>query len=518
MNQNEEPTNGAPGDKGESAPDFDALIADLLNNGQVPREFAQSLLASLGAPSPFGFEKRFREPELLPKQEQRQAFTVRVDLENMKPPVWRRLRLASDLSLEEMHRVMQIAMGWTESHLHQFLMGPGTRDWDVAPFLTDFSESEGDEGIHEAHARLDQVLAKPGDRLYYEYDFGDGWQHTIKLESVADWDENHPRAWCLAGRRACPPENVGGPWSYAEVLDALDGKIAPENAEYMSEKLAWLPPDFDPALFSVDKVNAVLDSPLLSEVLKGWNLRVGTLLGRIFGPVSFTAEQLVRDALIDTGSLEEGVAAQAVRRFQVLLEVVGDGVKLTQAGWLPPAVVNDLAQRLVPDKEWIGRKNREDQTFPVAQLRQAALDVGLLRKAKGVLTVPAKVAKIKDSPDQLLAHIAQRLPAGRRDDEKDAGLLTLLAAAAGRPWRFPGGEVHDLFWASGWYIESDHELAFQQAAQATARVLSQLAGGHHQSLPTAVARRLLWDEGFWSRQLGGFDRASRTAQDRPGNE
>jgi len=113
-------------------------------------------------------------------------------------------------------------MGWTDSHLHRFEMGP-QRDRVVDPFRTDFDDEEDDEdGLHERDVRLDQVVATAGDRLFYEYDFGDSWDHTVKVEEVAPYDDG-PRASLIDGRRACPPEDCGGIPGLEEILTALAG-------------------------------------------------------------------------------------------------------------------------------------------------------------------------------------------------------------------------------------------------------------------------------------------------------
>ena len=181
---------------------------------------------------------------------------MRLDLDHAGPPIWRRLRIASDLRLNQMHDVIQSAMGWTDMHLHHFQMGPDAKDFRVVPFLTPFDLEEGEtDGILESDVRLDEVIAEPRQRLFYTYDLGDSWHHTLTLEKVEPWVEDDPVARCVAGRRACPPEDVGGIPGYEEILAALDGRIDPDEAEWMAERLAWLPVGFDPAAFDLDEVN-----------------------------------------------------------------------------------------------------------------------------------------------------------------------------------------------------------------------------------------------------------------------
>jgi len=181
------------------------------------------------------------------------TFRVRVDLRGAKPPIWRRLELSSDLHLDVLHDVLQTAVGWFDCHLHAFHLA-GERS---AAFLTDYDLEEGEEGTGEADVRLDQVLREVGDRLIYQYDFGDGWEHIIRLEAVSPPAPGDPGARCVAGRRAGPPEDIGGIWAYNGVAASLTGEPgAPALDEHMME---WLPPELDPTAFDVAEVNYALE-------------------------------------------------------------------------------------------------------------------------------------------------------------------------------------------------------------------------------------------------------------------
>ena len=113
--------------------------------------------------------------------------------------MWRRLERASDLILDQVHEVIQVAFGWSDSHLHQFGSGLGHYNRETEHYLCPSQVQDGETGIPEEDVRLDEVLADVGDKLFYDYDFGDDWQHTIKLEAVLP--QRGPRAVCLAGRR-----------------------------------------------------------------------------------------------------------------------------------------------------------------------------------------------------------------------------------------------------------------------------------------------------------------------------
>ncbi|NGP09139.1 plasmid pRiA4b ORF-3 family protein, partial [Rhodococcus sp. 14C212] len=138
------------------------------------------------------------------------GFRVRLDLIGATPPVWRRLELPGDLTLDRVHVVIQAAMGWLDGHLHRFRTGSDPRS---PHFVTAFDVEDGDDGVLESTVRLDQLLTGTGDRLWYEYDFGDRWDHALAVEAILDAPPTAVR--CTAGRRACPPEDCGGMWGYA---------------------------------------------------------------------------------------------------------------------------------------------------------------------------------------------------------------------------------------------------------------------------------------------------------------
>jgi hypothetical protein len=165
-----------------------------------------------------------------------------------KPPVWRRVLVDADASLGKLHWVIIAAMGWDGDHLHMF--SDDTTLYGTTP-----------DDANENEFALADVLVEPGDRLRYMYDFGDDWDHDIKLEKVLPPDAaTHATAVpvCLAGKGACPPEDCGGPWGYANLKETLSD---PSDEEH-EEMLEWLgledPSDFDPAAFDLDSVNARL--------------------------------------------------------------------------------------------------------------------------------------------------------------------------------------------------------------------------------------------------------------------
>jgi len=190
------------------------------------------------------------------------TYRVRIDLKGTRPPLWRRLELSSDLLLDELHGVIQEAFGWTDNHLHQFSSGQNPHSPEAELYLCPFQVDEGDIGIPEEQVRLDEVLAEPGDKLYYEYDFGDGWEHVIKLETVSARTAPAPRAVCTDGRRDGPAEDCGGVYAY-ELTAAATDLDNPDHAEAVAELEHFFGGDIDPEAldttpFDIDEINTAL--------------------------------------------------------------------------------------------------------------------------------------------------------------------------------------------------------------------------------------------------------------------
>lgn len=171
--------------------------------------------------------RRPRRPDLV-------RYRVRADLCGAKPPLWRRLELTSGLFLDEVHEILQVAFGWTDSHLHQFGSGPRYHGPGTEYYLCPYQVEEGEPGVPEEEVRLDEVIADPGDTMCYLYDFGDDWEHVIRLEAVATWDDTAPAAVCLDGRRDGPPEDCGGLGGYELISAAID-PLSPDHSDAVIE-------------------------------------------------------------------------------------------------------------------------------------------------------------------------------------------------------------------------------------------------------------------------------------------
>lgn len=179
----------------------------------------------------------------------KKIYQFKITLRDIRPPIWRRFQVPTDINFYELHQIIQTVMGWYDAHLHQF---------DLGGFVITDAETlaEGwDDGANEKRAKLSAYLTHEGQKIRYEYDFGDDWQHDLLLEKIlpAEPDVHYPR--CLKGKRACPPEDCGGAWGYSDMLESL---ADPEHEEY--EMYAeWIGEDFDPKEFDLDGINAGLE-------------------------------------------------------------------------------------------------------------------------------------------------------------------------------------------------------------------------------------------------------------------
>lgn len=173
------------------------------------------------------------------------VYQIKVTLEGIRPAIWRRLLVPVSITLESLHDALQVAFGWTDSHLHGFEV----RGVHYGPA----DAGLGTEQLDEKRVPLQEVLRKPKDTMNYEYDFGDSWMHKIVLEKVLSNAGSQDTLSCISGERAGPPEDSGGAWRYAELLRALRD---PSNAEH-AEMLEWIGDDFDPERFDLAEVNRI---------------------------------------------------------------------------------------------------------------------------------------------------------------------------------------------------------------------------------------------------------------------
>lgn len=390
------------------------------------------------------------------------TYRVRVDLQDTNPPLWRRLELASDLFLDQVHDVVQVAFGWTDSHLHGFGSGPAFYSAETERYLCPYDVAEGEAGIPEREVRLDEVLADPGDKLFYAYDYGDDWQHEIVLEAVLPRTGTSRRAICTGGQRRGPAEDCGGAHCY-ELIEAATDHANPGRARAILDLAEMFGAEIDAVTmtgtaFDLDQISAeLLARDTADQVAIRDPSGLPGPVADLVGAVRTASERQLLLRLIGAASLDQPVlieaasAARMVRPYSWLLDRVGDeGIKLTGAGYLPPAHVAAATAELGLGREWIGKGNRETQTLPVLVLRETAQRMGLLRKYSGKLLLTPAGRAARADPVALWWRLAEQMPPRSKDAcEEQAGLLLLLLVAAETSDN-PGVIIARLLTAIGW--------------------------------------------------------------------
>lgn len=428
------------------------------------------------------------------------TYQVRIVLEDSDPPLWRSLELASDLFLDQVHDIIQMAFGWTDSHLHRFSSGPDLFGPDTERYLCPFDVAEGDTGVAEGQVRLDEVLAEPGDQLFYTYDYGDDWRHELILEGVLARAPGSGWAVCTGGDRPGPAEDCGGAHIYQLAEDALGRSAVGQTATGQAEAAAELREIYGGdveigvlagAPFDRDEVNGALSmawGPVArpAGAARPRPLDLSVLpppLADVLSSVRTSGERRTLRRLIDTADLGSSVlidtatATAMVQPYAWLLDRVGEaGIKLTEAGYLPPAHVAAAVAELRLGDEWIGAGNRESQTLPVLDLRETAQHVGLVRKYSGKLQITARGRALRSDPVALWWRLAESMPAAKDDCGRQAGLLLLVMVAAGVTMDRDEA-IAALLTAIGWqtrYGEPLDSFAVRDAARSTRAVLRRI--------------------------------------------
>jgi len=186
---------------------------------------------------------------IMPRVQAGPVYQLKITLRDFRPPIWRRVLVAGHYTLADLHYVIQFAMGWMDSHLHHFEVS-GTH-YSLPLRGTDWED--GGE-VDSRPVRLDGIAPQVKTKFLYLYDFGDSWEHDVLVEKISPPDPKMKSPACLAGKGACPPEDVGGVWGYAEFLQAIKDPEHPEHDEY----LEWVGDEFDPKAFDLEAVNKAL--------------------------------------------------------------------------------------------------------------------------------------------------------------------------------------------------------------------------------------------------------------------
>jgi hypothetical protein len=177
-------------------------------------------------------------------------YQLKITLSRSKPTIWRRFLVKSEINLYKLHSVIQIVMGWTNSHMHHFrkdnvFYGTPHPDMELGWALNSKFKT-----VDEEKYKINEVLTRPKMKIQYEYDFGDSWWHELVLEKILE-REGKPTPICVEGAMACPPEDCGSPGGYYTMLETMEN---PEDPEY-DEICDWMGDEFDPEEFNIEEIN-----------------------------------------------------------------------------------------------------------------------------------------------------------------------------------------------------------------------------------------------------------------------
>jgi hypothetical protein len=176
-------------------------------------------------------------------------YQLKVTLLKITPPIWRRLLVPDNCSLDDLHIMIQCAMGWSNHYLHSFeYKGQCYKSGSL------FGNGRHYDALNTTNVKLSDLKLKVKDSFLYIYEFIDYWEHRIILEEISESNILIKYPFCLDGRRACPPEDCGGPMGYKKILVAFKNKRDSKHHDINE----WLPKDFDPEYFDKDDVNRML--------------------------------------------------------------------------------------------------------------------------------------------------------------------------------------------------------------------------------------------------------------------
>lgn len=188
------------------------------------------------------------------KKKTKRIFQFKVALKNIKPLIWRRIQVPDNYSFWDLHVAIQDSMGWTDTHLHHFEILNPKSDRKEEIGIPDEDKISG-EILAGWEEKIADYFTEDNDLAEYIYDYGDNWEHVVKLEKILKYAESGKYPVCIDGERACPPEDCGGMWGYEEFLEAI---MDPAHERH-EELLEWIGGDFDPEHFEIKDMH--FDNP-----------------------------------------------------------------------------------------------------------------------------------------------------------------------------------------------------------------------------------------------------------------
>jgi hypothetical protein len=183
-------------------------------------------------------------------------YQLKVELKWIEPSIWRRIQVPGDFTFWDLHVAIQDTMGWKDKHLHQYSLTPINRKC-INIGITEIPDTKDPDILSSWQERIDLNFYGIGDTCEYLYDFGDQWMHRITLEEILEVEDLTGYPKCIAGERACPPEDSHGPAGYRHLVELVKKKT---GYQYKAMK-EWLGGEYDPEVFNLDQVT--FDDPLL---------------------------------------------------------------------------------------------------------------------------------------------------------------------------------------------------------------------------------------------------------------
>jgi len=193
------------------------------------------------------------------KKEFNQIYQFKITLEGVKPPIWRRIQVPETYSFRDLHIAIQDAMGWGNYHSYDFYVGDTCIENDEAGFFIDdmwrnlpfHPRRPITRALPASKTKLTEFIKKEKQKIRYLYDLGDSWEHIVHLEKILPRKEGADYPICIAGKRACPPEDCGGVGGYENFLEIIEDPNHPEH----KERMEWIGGEFDPEYFDVKEIH-----------------------------------------------------------------------------------------------------------------------------------------------------------------------------------------------------------------------------------------------------------------------
>lgn len=306
---------------------------------------------------------------------------IKITLREIKPPIWRRVLVSDQMTLWDLHEVIQAVFGWAGYHLHEFKIGNvHYGDPEDSEFM-DFVKE--DEELY----KLSDFNFNKGSQFSYLYDFGDNWKHSVLIEKVLPHDKKARLPQYLDGKRATPPEDVGGEYGYGKFLEAIKNPKRPDHKSVMM----WMDGSFDPELVDIKQIDYKID--LVAQQLNDWNVRLNLWIG---DPMDWIDPNVAVKNWVKTlqkKDLEKIQSLPLLTNVRYLLTYLQDNKVsgTTSTGNFSQKAVKDLVERMgyshpLLDKDEFSRMfKNEDDVWSVYFVHLLAYWAELIDGGKGKL-------------------------------------------------------------------------------------------------------------------------------------